>query len=377
MGLFSKNSDEQALARLKQQNEQLNQQLADIKTELANKERRLTDLQRDNDEFRIRQEDILTQRDNLRLRLENTRDWDFFEDLSAKQHHYLYKLLLDDGCYYVGETTDLRRRLMEHYSGQSASGFKGARWPVIHHPQYLIGLRCFDRTAKTYSIDYVREQEDLETINLMKRFGFEKVRGGHFASEKDEYTLKYLAQADYQQKYGYQLKDLGITEVPVVHPKPTPVVAKPASAATKLAPAAAKPKAPKPAAPTSTQSTDDQALSALLVNPAVHLDARYNVLNADPETMIIVAVAHENERLIFTRQRQYLLSAFNRIKAGKFRVADDNGDVTRFDKTTIAFVGDAKTNRDQNYQLIREKTEYLTAKGFKVYQEFHAPKKSS
>jgi len=86
---------------------------------------------------------------------------------------YLYVLELNDGCYYVGLTSDIAKRLQQHWDGE---GF-GAEWTRLHKPRRVM------HTINTGTRN-TREAEDLEnevTILMMIRHGIEQVRGGHFS----------------------------------------------------------------------------------------------------------------------------------------------------------------------------------------------------
>ena len=76
----------------------------------------------------------------------------------------LYTLQLKDGKYYVGKTTDVKKRFKEHQSGS------GAAWTREHIPLRL--LEC--RPLKD------EHDENNTTKNYMKKYGIENVRGGSY-----------------------------------------------------------------------------------------------------------------------------------------------------------------------------------------------------
>ena len=83
---------------------------------------------------------------------------------------YLYVLELSNGCYYVGLTADIKKRIDEHFNG------KGAEWTRLNTPLRLM-----------YAIDTgtqnAREAEIIEseaTVILMLKHGISKVRGGYY-----------------------------------------------------------------------------------------------------------------------------------------------------------------------------------------------------
>ena len=48
----------------------------------------------------------------------------------AANKHYIYVVECQDGTFYTGYTTDIKRRLEEHNSGEGAKYTRG-RYPVI------------------------------------------------------------------------------------------------------------------------------------------------------------------------------------------------------------------------------------------------------
>lgn len=86
---------------------------------------------------------------------------------------YLYVLELNDGCYYVGLTSDIAKRLRQHWEGEGG----GAEWTRLHKPRRVI--HAINTETKN-----TREAECLEnevTILMMIRYGIDHVRGGHFS----------------------------------------------------------------------------------------------------------------------------------------------------------------------------------------------------
>jgi len=87
----------------------------------------------------------------------------------------VYVLELNDGCYYVGITSNLNYRYSQHLSGQ------GAVWTRLHAPISILEVCMGDA-----------ETEDRKTIELMKKHGFKNVRGGRYcrAELNNDPTLK-------------------------------------------------------------------------------------------------------------------------------------------------------------------------------------------
>lgn len=76
---------------------------------------------------------------------------------------FVYVLLLKEGFFYVGYTSNLKRRIQEHLEG----GEKAAKLVRMHPMEKL--LACFKGRV---------EDEDIVTLKMMIVFGWERVRGG-------------------------------------------------------------------------------------------------------------------------------------------------------------------------------------------------------
>jgi hypothetical protein len=90
----------------------------------------------------------------------------------------IYILKLKDGNYYVGKTNNVEKRFLEHMSG------KGSVWTIKYEP---IEIEKVIPNSSPFDEDrYVKE--------YMYKFGFNKVRGGTYVTEKldesQEYNLK-------------------------------------------------------------------------------------------------------------------------------------------------------------------------------------------
>jgi predicted GIY-YIG superfamily endonuclease/DNA-directed RNA polymerase subunit RPC12/RpoP len=85
-------------------------------------------------------------------------------DLPAKMEH-LYVLQLESGKYYVGKTTDIKRRIEEHHKG------KGSEWTKLYKPVKVLETRK------------VKDEHDENntTKDLMKKYGVDNVRGGSYS----------------------------------------------------------------------------------------------------------------------------------------------------------------------------------------------------
>jgi putative endonuclease len=61
--------------------------------------------------------------------------------------HYVYVLLSEAKDFYVGYTSDLKRRIKEHNSGLNEST-KGKRWNVIYYEAYASKEDALERERK-------------------------------------------------------------------------------------------------------------------------------------------------------------------------------------------------------------------------------------
>jgi len=76
----------------------------------------------------------------------------------------LYILQLENGKYYVGKTTDVKKRFDQHVCGN------GAEWTKLHRPIKLLETR---RIASEHD-------ENNKTKDMMKTYGIDNVRGGSY-----------------------------------------------------------------------------------------------------------------------------------------------------------------------------------------------------
>ena len=76
-----------------------------------------------------------------------------------------YILELADDCWYVGRTVDTHRRFRQHFTG------RGAKWLQLHPPKRLKEVWQGDREKEI-------------TLQLMRRHGIERVRGGPWCSTR-------------------------------------------------------------------------------------------------------------------------------------------------------------------------------------------------
>lgn len=78
----------------------------------------------------------------------------------------IYILELENNKYYVGRTSNLQKRLSQHFSGSG-----GSRWTKLHKPIKLLKSR-----DNCNSFD-----EDKYTLMFIDKYGVDNVRGGSFS----------------------------------------------------------------------------------------------------------------------------------------------------------------------------------------------------
>lgn len=105
----------------------------------------------------------------------------------SRKKYTIYVLELENGCYYVGSTNFINKRLSQHIEG------KGADWTKLHKPIQLIE----SNVVYVESINELTYLETEKTIEYMKLYGHEKVRGGRLVdvSGESEYFWRYIRKA--------------------------------------------------------------------------------------------------------------------------------------------------------------------------------------
>lgn len=96
----------------------------------------------------------------------------------------LYVLKLEDGCYYVGQSAEVHKRIQLHNAGN------GAAWTRLHAPLALVECK------RTWTSDRksAETKENLLTLEMMKKYGWQKVRGGWFCQVEED-TLQINLRA--------------------------------------------------------------------------------------------------------------------------------------------------------------------------------------
>lgn len=86
----------------------------------------------------------------------------------SQRSYTIYCLRLEHGCYYVGRTTNLEKRLQEHSAGN------GSAWTKLHP---MICLETKKDNCDVYD-------EDKYVKKTMQQAGIDKVRGGSYSQVK-------------------------------------------------------------------------------------------------------------------------------------------------------------------------------------------------
>lgn len=87
--------------------------------------------------------------------------------------YHLYVLELEDGFYYVGMSRNVEKRFRSHSIG------KGANWTKLHKPIRIIE----SRETKYTSMAPASKLEDQLTLEMAKKYGYHKVRGGGYCQQ--------------------------------------------------------------------------------------------------------------------------------------------------------------------------------------------------
>jgi len=101
---------------------------------------------------------------------------------NSQKQYILYVLELEDHKYYVGVTSNMKLRYINHKRGA------GANYTKIHKP-----LRIYDETyLGDMTYDQAQIYENARTIEIISRIGIDKVRGGkYFQANIKNKTLRH------------------------------------------------------------------------------------------------------------------------------------------------------------------------------------------
>lgn len=98
---------------------------------------------------------------------------------------FVYVIELDGGNYYIGQTTNIKRRMRQH------RGDTGSQWTNQYKPVKLIEI-----DLSTYISDSEAAKRESElTLQYMKIHGWEKVRGGTYCFVEEAELLYQLQMA--------------------------------------------------------------------------------------------------------------------------------------------------------------------------------------
>lgn len=96
--------------------------------------------------------------------------------------YYLYCLLLENNCYYIGISNDVKKRFKKHKKG------KGARFTKKNKPVKML----FSHSLGFTEMDNILKMETQATINLMSLVGCAHVRGGQFIFVDDKLQYEHF-----------------------------------------------------------------------------------------------------------------------------------------------------------------------------------------
>jgi predicted GIY-YIG superfamily endonuclease len=100
----------------------------------------------------------------------------------SKKWITLYVLELQHGCFYVGQSASPEIRISDHIGG------KGAQWTRTHPPIRLTERR----PAETCDWKQAESRENEVTLMMMRKHGWQRVRGGFWCNVDEEQTRKGL-----------------------------------------------------------------------------------------------------------------------------------------------------------------------------------------
>lgn len=94
--------------------------------------------------------------------------------------NYIYVLELMNGKFYIGQTTNLKKRINEHRLG------RGASWTNKYPPKKIVEIEEYPEGTNLYTY------EDDKTIKYILLYGLYNVRGGQFTTlEKYDQLREY------------------------------------------------------------------------------------------------------------------------------------------------------------------------------------------
>ena len=112
--------------------------------------------------------------------------------IPSERVEHIYILQLEHGYWYIGRTTNIQRRYIQHTSG------KGAKWTFLHKPIKI------HETIPLKS----EQHEDGLTIEYMKKYGIRNVRGGRFC----QVELKHYNISEIERLIAKSIKNSNTSE---------------------------------------------------------------------------------------------------------------------------------------------------------------------
>lgn len=101
--------------------------------------------------------------------------------------HIIYILKLEQEKYYVGKTKDIIRRYSEHINGK-----KGSLWTKKYKPLIDNNIEIYITNNPRFKGMTVNEIENKITLETMKKYGVENVRGGKWCKLEIKIDQKLL-----------------------------------------------------------------------------------------------------------------------------------------------------------------------------------------
>ena len=96
-------------------------------------------------------------------------------------------MLLEHDRFYVGITKDVQKRYSEHYWGKAGAG---AGFTKKYRPIEILEIYPTPFTDKMLA----QEIENNKTIELLKKYGIDRVRGGEFCECDTKYLIRMMPQ---------------------------------------------------------------------------------------------------------------------------------------------------------------------------------------
>lgn len=91
----------------------------------------------------------------------------------------VYILKLNNDKYYVGKTTNITKRIQQHFSGEFSS-----KWTQKHKPEKVERI-----------IDNVDEFDEDKWVKIyMKKYGIDNVRGGSYSNTEIHFTTRHFIE---------------------------------------------------------------------------------------------------------------------------------------------------------------------------------------